>query len=1236
MRTAAFKADSVRFYNEDLFGDEFLLGKFQNKLVKEVREDRPAYPKFDSYNKKIVLSKLIDNVDFIGGYSLHGNDFISNSESGDYAKLVFFRNDLRFIEAITDRITITNNRVIASNSAIKIFIGNDSIVHPGLDLKFHQDDLRLDLIRDKQGISSAPYLNTYHRLDMDFQLLQWNMSQDVISFGTMPAVTSKPAIFESSNFYSDQHFNSLLGIDKIHPLVRIRDFVKNKEIGDEFFVEDFILFSNLSSEQANRFLIWMSAEGFVLYNLNTGKVQVKDRLYRYLAAKSQNEDYDVISFKSSEPKNNKNALLDLNTMDLTIYGVDAVQVSDARDVIAIPRNNQIVVQENRNFSMSGTLIAGSGGRFHINCESIYFNYDQFRMQFKDAVTEIRIPNNKELYDEEGELELELLESEITIANGELLIDTTINKSGVWKEYYPEYPIIKSYDNSHVYYDKKEIFDGVYNRESFFFNVDPFEIDSLDIYTRESLSFPGEFYSSDILPNFRQELRVQADNSLGFIINTPDEGYQLYIDKGYFYPNNKISLDKSGLRGVGKLNCLTSLTESDDYVFFPDSMNTYASVFDLSSDNNIFPNVHGEEVSEHWEPYNDKLFVYKEMNDLVMYDDQVLLDGSVCLEPGKLTGNGLVKMEESEIISKLYNFNIESFHSDTADFRLNRSDLDAIAFQSVNVKTEIDLIERSGFFKSNGSGSFVTFPENQYICFIDELKWLMDEDKVNLGSSEFGSGSKFVSIKPDQDSLEFIAISADYALNDYIIKAKGVKEILVADAVISPNQGDVVVETDAYMRLLNNAIIRIDSLDSLGSYHELFNAEINIDGKNSYRGSAVINYKGFEIEDQSIQLDTLFVIDGQTVGFGTIDEGSNFSFNQQFGFKGDVRLEGTNIDLYYDGGYKIKHQCSIIENTWVEFSAYVGVENMRLPIKDAKDLNGKELAIGPIISESGIYPAFLSPVLEESDVVVMPLTGHLYYDNDRDQFIVKDDIDSVSNTFSMNNSDCIMKGRGFLNLGLNLGRVDLTNVGDFTYSPMSNSCVMNTMLSLDFYINDKLIDQIGVELIDDPMADELEIREKFHLPIFDLILKNEDLTFEYDMYGEFEVLPKELNKSLYFYDVSLEWNGELNSFVSKDMLGLGNVLSHQVNKLYNGSIELLKDNSGDQISMYLETDIGEWYYFSYSNELMLTRSSLDDYNLILLETKTGKRKAPSKKNQSEYQYDLCSEEEVDNFKKRFFE
>jgi hypothetical protein len=192
-----------------------------------------------------------------------------------------------------------------------------------------------------------------------------------------------------------------------------------------------------------------------------------------------------------------------------------------------------------------------------------------------------------------------------------------------------------------------------------------------------------------------------------------------------------------------------------------------------------------------------------------------------------------------------------------------------------------------------------------------------------------------------------------------------------------------------------------------------------------------------------------------------------------------------------------------------------------------------------------------------------------------------------------------------------------------------------MLSLDFYMSKNAMEFVGQDLFDDPMADELEMKESFYIPNFNRILQNEDLSFEYEMYGQFEKLPSKLKKTLYFYDVNLEWDQENSSIMSKKMLGLGNVNDFQINKLYKGRLELNKDYSGDIFNVYLETDIGEWYFFTYSNEVLLSRSSMEDYNIGILEVKSQQKKLPASKGQAQYQYDLSSETDVDNFKKRFF-
>ena len=112
--------------------------------------------------------------------------------------------------------------------------------------------------------------------------------------------------------------------------------------------------------------------------------------------------------------------------------------------------------------------------------------------------------------------------------------------------------------------------------------------------------------------------------------------------------------------------------------------------------------------------------------------------------------------------------------------------------------------------------------------------------------------------------------------------------------------------------------------------------------------------------------------------------------------------------------------------------------------------------------------------------------------------------------------------------------------------------------------------------------------------------------------------------------------ENSSMISNKMLGLGNINDFQINKLYKGKIELNKDYSGDIFNVYLETDIGEWYFFNYSNDLLLSRSSIDDYNIEILEVKSKQKKLSATKDQVQYQYDISSEEDVDNFKNVFLD
>lgn len=132
-------------------------------------------------------------------------------------------------------------------------------------------------------------------------------------------------------------------------------------------------------------------------------------------------------------------------------------------------------------------------------------------------------------DERGRKRLIPIKSILQQLNGKLSIDNPTNKSGFVPN--EEYPIFVCTNKSFIYYDYPEIFGGVYKRDKFYYHLDPFSIDSLNTLTKEGLVFEGSMVSADIFPEWRQQLTVQRDYSLGFVTNTPDAGFAAYSGKG---------------------------------------------------------------------------------------------------------------------------------------------------------------------------------------------------------------------------------------------------------------------------------------------------------------------------------------------------------------------------------------------------------------------------------------------------------------------------------------------------------------------------------------------------------------------------------------------------------------------------------------------------------------------------------------------------------------------------------
>jgi len=91
-----------------------------------------------------------------------------------------------------------------------------------------------------------------------------------------------------------------------------------------------------------------------------------------------------------------------------------------------------------------------------------------------------------------------------------------------------------------------------------------------------------------------------------------------------------------------------------------------------------------------------------------------------------------------------------------------------------------------------------------------------------------------------------------------------------------------------------------------------------------------------------------------------------------------------------------------------------------------------------------------------------------------------------------------------------------------------------------------------------------------------------------------------------------------------------ILGQSVNKYFDGYIEVITRRSGDVINIYLEADRKNWYYFRYSSKLMEAISSFDDFNKILSEVKTEKRKDEEDKLEEGYRFQLSTAQRKNTF------
>lgn len=1243
---ANFTIDSAKFTHSVYFKKP-VLGRLTDQASSFSSKEKAIYPRFTTYTSKFKIPNIYKNVNYEGGLTFEGANVKGTGEKYIPAKLTMLRNDTLYLKIAAKEFIFSKTGINSQETSMTLYLDKDSIFHTNLGFSYFVDTRQVNLFRTNNPVSKSPYYNSFHKVDMYFDYFSWNMNESKISLSRARGASLGQARFESSSFFVSEYFMQLMGLDEYHPLNRLMKFAEYY-YSETFPVPEFAKWLDKPVESVTGMCIDMANKGFVFYDRANNEVTIKQKTKDFLAFYSKKKDYDILSINSETKAPIDNASLDLKNGRLTVNGVKNVFLSDSQMVAIYPYKQQLILEKNRNIEFDGVVQAGL---FTVFGHNFTFSYDSFKIRLQ-KIDSIKIAVETGEKDPNGSPLIRQVNNIIQLGTADLYIDRPDNKSGLRS--LKQYPIINAITYSYIFYDKIPGLENIYPQKDFYFRIDPFTYENIDHYTNEDMNLTGEFFGGNILKPSKQYLTIQENNSLGFNMTVPKEGVDVYGNKGVFYEN--MSMSNKGLIGSGTLNHLSSVTKSEEFKFFPDSMLTNATSFRINKDP-IFPELTSQEVKIKWLTQTDEwLAVNKKDKVFEMFGNGTTLDGKIKLTPQLLTGTGVVNTTDSRINSNLFNFASNAVKADTADYNLKSASTGGYSFIAENVNTDVNFDEKMSRFRLNTDSSVVKFPEIQYISKMTNFTYNMDSRILSMeqaGKSESPlmkpeellrvdhknlTKPTFFSTNNNTDTISFAAWKGSYHLDKEYIEAENINYIPIADALIQPDQGKIIINRRAQIQQMQNALIAVNNK------HILHDAKVSIESTKRYSGSAVYDYIDENKEVQKINFPELTVDTLTTTAKGVIPESQKFQLSPAFTFAGDVKLSARDNLLTFTGAAGIVNTCSKLKSYSIKFKSVIDPLKILIPVSDKpRDINDNLVFSGSFLSSDSlqIYPAFLSAQKTWTDVPLVNSDGFLYYDKAKNRYIISSlekiaDPSLPGNIVTLDRSICMLTGEGKINYGAKFDLVNYASAGNLRHMIDSGKVNIEAIIGLDFFFSDEALKVMADEIRLMPSLKPVNLNsELVNKGMKDImgVTSATRLKEEMDLFGASKNLPKEFTWELLLNDVKLFWNESTSSFRSTGKIGLGFVGPQPVNLYVDGYVEIQRRRSGDMIDIYLKASESTWYYFSYFRGVMMTQAGNGTYNSIISSKKANERKHPESTVRVPYSYMISVEDRLQRFLRR---
>ena len=206
--------------------------------------------------------------------------------------------------------------------------------------------------------------------------MTWHKDSAHITFSNDKSPARNPALLESFNFYNESRYQDIATMASRHPAFILRSMCRDHKGEKNFIISEIAKYYSYSLVDAAGLMSDFAILGFVDYDTDRNTILVKDKLFEFLDARLEKRDYDGLKMVS-RAETLPAASMDLETGDLSVSGVNIVELSDSNKVAIFPYNGELVVHQNRDFTFDGIVQTGN---FALFGKQMDFVYDPFEIE----------------------------------------------------------------------------------------------------------------------------------------------------------------------------------------------------------------------------------------------------------------------------------------------------------------------------------------------------------------------------------------------------------------------------------------------------------------------------------------------------------------------------------------------------------------------------------------------------------------------------------------------------------------------------------------------------------------------------------------------------------------------------------------------------------------------------------------------------------------------------------------